>query len=60
MTKWGDDYAKAKGVTVEYESVGSGVGIQRLAAGTFDFGCTDAPMSCGAWRRSVRSRPAAT
>ena len=45
MTKWGDEYAKAKGVTIEYESVGSGVGMQRLAAGTFDFGCTDAPMT---------------
>ena len=45
MTRWGGEYEQAKGVQVEYESVGSGVGVQRLTAGTFDFACTDAPLT---------------
>ncbi len=45
MTRWGGEYEQAKGVKVEYESIGSGVGVQRLTAGTFDFACTDAPMT---------------
>lgn len=55
MTKWGDEYAKAKAVTIEYESVGSGVGMQRLAAGTFDFGCTDAPMTAEQTERAKQT-----
>jgi hypothetical protein len=30
MTKWVAEYEKAKGVSILYESVGSGAGIQRL------------------------------
>ena len=45
MTKWASEYDKSKGVTVHYESVGSGIGIQRLTTGLFDFACTEAPLT---------------
>jgi phosphate ABC transporter phosphate-binding protein len=45
MSKWSDEYKKAKGVEVNYQSIGSGGGIQQMTAGTFDFGCTDGPMN---------------
>src|SRR5205823_7652816 len=45
MSKWASEYDKAKGVKVNYQSVGSGGGIQQMTAKTFDFGCTDAPMN---------------
>ncbi len=44
---WFDDYNKkvAKGVQINYQSLGSGAGIQQFTANTVDFGATDAPMS---------------
>jgi phosphate ABC transporter phosphate-binding protein len=45
MTKWASEYEKAKGVQVNYQSIGSGGGIQQMTAKTFDFGCTDGPMN---------------
>jgi phosphate transport system substrate-binding protein len=33
------------GVTVNYQSIGSGGGIQQFSAGTVDFGATDVPMN---------------
>ncbi|MGE0134469.1 MAG: phosphate ABC transporter substrate-binding protein PstS [Dehalococcoidia bacterium] len=44
---WFDDYNKkiARGVQVNYQSIGSGGGIQQFTEGTVDFGATDAPMS---------------
>jgi phosphate transport system substrate-binding protein len=45
MTKWAEEYKKAKGVEVNYQSIGSGGGIQQMTAKTFDFGCTDGPMN---------------
>jgi phosphate transport system substrate-binding protein len=45
MTKWASEYDKLKGVEVNYQSIGSGGGIQQMTAKTFDFGCTDAPMN---------------
>jgi len=44
---WFDDYNKqvAKGVQVNYQSIGSGGGIQQFTEKTVDFGATDAPMS---------------
>src|SRR5438105_3804655 len=45
MSKWASEYKKAKGVEVNYQSIGSGGGIQQMSARTFDFGCTDAPMN---------------
>jgi phosphate ABC transporter phosphate-binding protein len=45
MTKWASEYDKAKQVEVNYQSIGSGGGIQQMTAKTFDFGCTDGPMN---------------
>jgi phosphate ABC transporter phosphate-binding protein len=45
MSKWSSEYDKAKNVEVNYQSIGSGGGIQQMTAKTFDFGCTDAPMN---------------
>ncbi|MGE0227896.1 MAG: phosphate ABC transporter substrate-binding protein PstS [Dehalococcoidia bacterium] len=44
---WFDDYNKkvAKGVQVNYQSIGSGGGIQQFTEGTVLFGASDAPMS---------------
>jgi phosphate transport system substrate-binding protein len=40
-----DEYNKATGVKVNYQSVGSGAGIQQLKSKTVDFGASDAFMS---------------
>lgn len=44
--KWITDYNAAHaGVELNYQSIGSGGGIQQFTDGTVDFGATDAPMS---------------
>ena len=45
MSKWEEEYRQAKNVEIDYEALGSSVGVQRLAGGVFDFACTDAPLS---------------
>jgi phosphate ABC transporter phosphate-binding protein len=45
MEKWAGVYGKANGVKVDYTRAGSGKGISQMTAGTYDFGCTDAPMN---------------
>jgi phosphate ABC transporter phosphate-binding protein len=45
MSKWTSEYDKAKGVKINYQSIGSGGGIQQMTAKTVDFGCTDGPMN---------------
>ena len=45
MSKWASEYDTEKGVQVNYQSIGSGGGIQQMTAKTFDFGCTDGPMN---------------
>lgn len=43
--KWFSEYHKAHSdVRINYQSVGSGAGIQQLMAGTVDFGASDMPM----------------
>jgi phosphate transport system substrate-binding protein len=44
-SKWFDVYRKETGVQVNYQSIGSGGGIQQLKAGTVDFAASDAPLS---------------
>jgi phosphate transport system substrate-binding protein len=44
-TKWFDAYAKATGVRINYQSIGSGGGIRQFTEGTVDFGATDGPMN---------------
>jgi phosphate transport system substrate-binding protein len=44
--KWFSEYHKAHSdVQINYQSVGSGAGIQQLIAGTVDFGASDGPMN---------------
>src|SRR5437660_10138808 len=45
MSKWASDYGKVKGIEINYQSIGSGGGIQQMTARTVDFGCTDGPMN---------------
>ena len=42
--RWAADYQKATGVEVNYQSVGSGAGIQQIKARTVDFGASDMPL----------------
>ncbi|SRR5579871_1493198 len=44
-SKWFYEYNKAVGVAINYQSIGSGGGIQQLTNGTVDFGASDAPMT---------------
>ncbi|HEY5782522.1 MAG TPA: phosphate ABC transporter substrate-binding protein PstS [Lysobacter sp.] len=45
ISKWSDDYNKATGAKVNYQSIGSGGGIAQIKAATVDFGSTDKPLS---------------
>jgi phosphate transport system substrate-binding protein len=45
MSKWSYEYAQKNGTQVNYQSIGSGGGIQQLLNRTVDFGASDAPMS---------------
>ena len=45
MKKWAGEYAKAKGVEIDYTSSGSGNGVTQMIEKRNDFGCTDAPMN---------------
>src|SRR5437773_1768613 len=44
-SKWFDVYHQKTGVTINYQSIGSGAGIQQIKAGTVDFGASDAALS---------------
>jgi phosphate transport system substrate-binding protein len=57
-----DTYKKATGVTVNYNSVGSGAGIKQFISETVDFGATDVPPSSsekGQMKRGVLLIPTA-
>lgn len=44
--KWFEEYHQAhSGITINYQALGSGAGIQQLTAGTVDFGASDMPMT---------------
>src|SRR5687768_17238069 len=45
MGTWANEFDQRKGIKVNYQSVGSGAGIQQMIVKTFDFGCTDAPLN---------------
>ena len=46
MGHWIEDFQqKHPNIRVNYQSIGSGGGIQQVKAGTVDFGATDAPIS---------------
>lgn len=42
--KWADAYNKATGIKVNYQSVGSGAGINQIRAKTVQFGASDMPL----------------
>jgi phosphate transport system substrate-binding protein len=45
-SKWFDEYHKANpNIQINYQSIGSGGGINQVTEGTVDFGATDGPMS---------------
>ena len=45
MSRWADDFAKSHpNVHVNYQSIGSGGGIQQVKSGTVDFGASDAAL----------------
>jgi phosphate transport system substrate-binding protein len=44
-SKWFDVYNQKNGVKINYQSVGSGAGIQQISQHTVDFGASDAPMT---------------
>ena len=45
-SKWFNEYKKAHpDISINYQSRGSGAGIQQVTAGTVDFGATDGPMN---------------
>jgi phosphate transport system substrate-binding protein len=44
-SKWADAYNKETGVRFNYQSIGSGGGIQQIKARTVDFGASDAPLT---------------
>jgi phosphate transport system substrate-binding protein len=45
MSRWQSEYKNEKGVEINYQSVGSGAGIQQMTNKTVAFGATDAPMN---------------
>ena len=42
--KWAADYHKATGIKVNYQSMGSGAGINQITSKTVDFGASDMPQ----------------
>ena len=45
-SKWFSEYHNAQpDVAINYQSIGSGGGIQQLKAGTVDFGASDMPLN---------------
>ena len=44
-SKWFAEYKKVSGISINYQSIGSGGGIRQYTEGTVDFGATDGPMT---------------
>ena len=46
MQRWIQNYSQVHtNVQINYQSVGSGAGIQQVKSGTVDFGASDAPLN---------------
>ena len=43
--KWAEAYKAKTGITINYQSIGSGGGIKQINANTIDFGASDVPMT---------------
>ncbi|HEY7662897.1 MAG TPA: phosphate ABC transporter substrate-binding protein PstS [Xanthobacteraceae bacterium] len=44
LAKWAAAYEAVTGVRIDYQAVGSGVGIRQIKSRTVDFGASDAPL----------------
>ena len=44
LAKWAEAYEAMTGVKIDYQAVGSGVGIRQIKSRTVDFGASDAPL----------------
>ena len=44
LAKWAEAYEAMTGVKIDYQAVGSGVGIRQIKSKTVDFGASDAPL----------------
>ena len=44
-SKWFNEFQKANGAQINYQSIGSGGGIRQLQSGTVDFGASDMPLN---------------
>jgi phosphate transport system substrate-binding protein len=44
-SKWAEDYKKATGTSMNYQSIGSGGGVRQIQAKTVDFGASDSPLT---------------
>ena len=44
-SQWFNEFKNKTGAQINYQSIGSGAGIQQLTAGTVDFGASDVPMT---------------
>ena len=42
--KWAEDYQRATGIKLNYQSIGSSGGVKQIRGGTVHFGATDAPL----------------
>src|SRR5580700_10374779 len=42
--KWAEAYKAATGISMNYQSIGSGGGIKQITAKTVDFGASDMPL----------------
>ena len=43
--KWADAYKEKSGISMNYQSIGSGGGIKQITAKTVDFGASDMPLT---------------
>jgi phosphate transport system substrate-binding protein len=44
LAKWAAAYEAVTGIKIDYQAVGSGVGIRQIKSRTVDFGASDAPL----------------
>ena len=44
-SKWAEQYSKATGIRINYQSVGSGAGLRQIEARTVTFGASDMPLT---------------
>lgn len=43
--KWAEEYRAKTGININYQSIGSGAGLNQIRAGTVDFGASDMPLN---------------